>query len=37
MAIAIIVGTVIYLIIFGVTAYFVTDKVTRETEDEKTK
>lgn len=35
--VALIVGTVIFVIIFGVTAYFVMDKVGKEAEDEKTK
>jgi hypothetical protein len=35
--VALIVGTVIFIIIFGVTAYFVMDKVSKEAEDEKTR
>lgn len=35
--VAIIVGTVIFMVIYGVTAYFVTDHVMKQASDEKTR
>lgn len=35
--VALIVGSVFFIVIFGVTAYFVVDKVSKEAEDEKTR
>lgn len=37
MSLALLIGSIIYFVIFLIVAYFVTDKVVREAEDEITK